>query len=187
MLYIKEFDDKRMICSIDKVNTLSVTITVISILARINYALKLQEKVKRFRKELSTDLIYNVGNIAGKSSQDRPERNDDVVCLENYTYTMEKLKFAIAKADCSIDDNYIHNFSQYYGEGNRSVEGDVDVEMKKVEEEDAEKEQELEEKEEDEKAKRDGGNKLESKEDEKRGADQKKRRMLRMSKARGRF
>ena len=100
---------------------------------------------------------------------------------------MEKLKFAIAKADCSIDDKYIHNFSQYYGEGNRSVEGDVDVETKKVEEEDAEKEQELEEKEEDEKAKRDGGNKLESKEDEKRGADLEKWRMLRMSKARGRF
>jgi len=182
LLYIKEFDDKRMICSIDKVNTLSVTIIVISILARINYALKLQKKVKRFRKELSTDLIYNVDNIAGKSSQDRLERNDDVVRLENYTYTMEKLKFAIAKADCSIDDNYIHNFSQCYGEGNRSMEGGVDVETKKAEEEDAEKEQEVEEK-----AKRDDGNKLESKEDEKRGADQEKWRTLRMSKARGRF
>ena len=53
---------------------------------------------------------------------------------------MEKLKFAIAKADCSIDDNYIHNFSQYYSDGDRSVEGDVDVEMKKAEEEDAEEE-----------------------------------------------
>jgi len=112
----------------------------------------LPEKVKRFHKEVSTDLIYNVDNIVGKRLQDTPERNDDVVCLENYTYTMEKLKFAIAKADCSIDDNYIHNFSQYYGEGNRSVEGDVDVETKKAEEEDAEKEQEVEEK-----AKRDDG------------------------------
>ena len=67
-------------------------------------------------------------------------------------------------------------------DGDRSVEGDVDLETKKAEEEDAEKEQEVEEK-----AKRDDGNKLESKEDEKRGADLEKWRMLRMSKARGRF
>ena len=176
-----------MICSIDKVNTLSVTITVISILARINYALKLQEKVKRFRKELSTDLIYNVGNIAGKSSQDRPERNDDVVCLENYTYTIEELKFAIAKAYYSKDDNYIHNFSQYYSDGDRSMDGDVDVEMNKAEE-DAEKEHsqglEVEEKKEEKTEKRDDGNKVESKEDEKRGAGQ-KNKMLRISKSRG--
>ena len=58
----------------------------------------------------------------------------------------------------------------------------MDLETKKAEEEDAEKEQEVEEK-----AKRDDGNKLESKEDEKRGADQEKWRTLRMSKARGRF
>ena len=95
--------------------------------------------MKRFHKEVSTDLIYNVDNIVGKRLQDTPERNDDVVCLENYTYTVEELKFAIAKAYYSKDDNYIHNFSQYYSDGDRSVDGDVDVEMNKAEE-DAEKE-----------------------------------------------
>ena len=62
-----------------------------------------------------------------------------MLCVWRITHTMEKLKFAIAKADCSIDDNYIHNFSQYYSDGDRSVDGDVDVEMNKAEE-DAEKE-----------------------------------------------
>ena len=69
--------------------------------------------MKRFHKEVSTYLIYNVDNIVGKRLQDTPERNDDVVRLENYTYTIEELKFAIAKAYYSKDDNYIHNFSQY--------------------------------------------------------------------------
>ena len=97
---------------------------------------------------------------------------------------MQELKFAIAKADYSKGDNYIHNFSQYYSDGERSVEGDVDVEMKKAEEEHING-QEVEEKDEQENAeKRGAGNKVESKEDEKRGAGQ-KNKMLRISKSRG--
>jgi hypothetical protein len=66
----------------------------------------LQEKVIRFRKELVTDLIYNIENIAGKGQLEIGKTTSEVDLIDysdNFRYNVEDIKLAIGQGDQNID------------------------------------------------------------------------------------